>query len=238
MSVPISKRLLCCANLIPLHARVADIGTDHGYLGIHLLSQGLADYVAACDLRAGPLDSARRNAARYQTEGKMDFILCDGLSKVDPRRIDTIVCAGMGGDLIIQILSQAPWLRSEQYTLILQPQTGIQDLRAWLSEQGFYEEAVDLVQDAGFLYCVCRLRWGKPMVLSPGQQFVSPVLLASRHPLLKQYIPRLRQSLEGIAEGLSRARAGADPKRLAYFHQAIAELKEMEKDYVNCCEPS
>lgn len=233
MSVPISRRLKCCADMVPHNARVADIGTDHGYLGIHLLTQGLVQYVAACDLREGPLQSARRNAARYHTEEHMEFFLSDGLQEVKPDSVDTIVCAGMGGDLIIQILSNAPWLCSDRYTLILQPQTGIQDLRTWLGAHGFYEERAELVRDGGFIYCVCRLRFGHGMNLTPGQQFVSPVLLASENPLLGEYISRLRQSLERIAAGLSRAEAGADPERLSYFRTAVEELKEMEEHYVN-----
>ena len=233
MSVPISQRLKCCADMVPINARMADIGTDHGYLGIHLLTQGLVRYVAACDLREAPLQSARRNAARYHTEEHMEFFLSDGLREVDPDSIDTVVCAGMGGDLIIQILSQAPWLCSERYTLILQPQTSIQDLRAWLGAHGFYEERSELVQDGGFIYCICRVRWGQGMRLTPGQQFVSPALLASGNSLLREYTLRLRQSLERITAGLSRAEAGADPERLQYYRAAMAELKEMEEYYVD-----
>lgn len=233
MSVPISRRLKCCADMVPLNARVADIGADHGYLGIHLLSLGLVEYVAACDLREGPLQSARRNAARYHTQEQMEFFLSDGLQKVEPGSVDTVVCAGMGGDLIIQILSAAPWLQDERYTLILQPQTGIQDLRAWLGSHGFYEDRAELVRDGGFIYCVLRLRWGRGMELTPGQQFVSPALLQSESPLLPEYMTRLQQSLEKIAEGLSRAQAGQDPQRLQYFQTAIAELKETEENYVN-----
>ena len=233
MSVPISARLLCCADMVPHKARVADIGTDHGYLGIHLLTEGTASYVAACDLREGPLQSARRNAARHQIGEEMAFFLSDGLAKVDPDSVDTIVCAGMGGDLIAQILSAAPWLQDERYTLILQPQSSIQDLRAWLGSHGFYEERAELVKDGGFIYCVLRLRWGSGMELTPGQQFASPTLLASQNPLLKEYIPRLRDSLLRIIEGLSRAEAGQDPRRLKYLRTAVAELTEMEENYVN-----
>ena len=60
MKLPISKRLLCCASMVPPDARVADIGTDHGYLGIHLLQAGISPHVIACDLRKGPLENARR----------------------------------------------------------------------------------------------------------------------------------------------------------------------------------
>ncbi len=229
----ISQRLLCCANMISPGARVADIGADHGYLGIYLLGAGIAQYVAACDLRDGPLQSARRNAARYHVGERMDFILSDGLHHISPDSIDTVVCAGMGGDLIIKILSEAPWLKNSRYTLILQPQAGIAELRAWLGEQGFFEEKADLACDSGFLYCVCRVRYGKSMTLTPGQQFVSPALLASGSPLLEDYITRLKCTLGRIAEGLSRADAYPDPVRLAYYHAALQELGELEVSYAH-----
>ena len=79
MKLPISKRLLCCASMVPLGARVADVGTDHGYLGIHLLQSGISPHVIACDLRKGPLENARRNARQFGAQNAMEFRLSDGL---------------------------------------------------------------------------------------------------------------------------------------------------------------
>ena len=73
MKIPISKRLLCCAAMVPQGARVADIGCDHGYLGIWLLTEGIADHVAACDLREKPLEKAKQNGAAYGTADRMEF---------------------------------------------------------------------------------------------------------------------------------------------------------------------
>ena len=233
MGVPISKRLACCSAMVPPGARVADVGADHGYLGIHLLEQGVARCVASCDLRPGPLDSARRNAAQYGFADRMEFFLSDGLQNVPREQYDTVVCAGMGGDLIVKILSEAPWLRDPRYTLILQPQIDIDKLRLWLGENGFGEDKANLAEDAGFIYCALRARYtGEQYTLSPGQCFVSPALLASGSPLLGQYIARTRATLGRIAEGLSKAGAHPEPERLQTLQVAIRELEEMEKYYV------
>ena len=137
MKIPISKRLRLCAQLVPPGARVADIGTDHGYLGLYLLQNGLAAHVLAADLRPQPLQTAKLHAAKFGFAGQMEFRLSDGLAEIGPDEADTIVCAGMGGDLIVEILSACPWLRDRNYTLILQPQSAGQELRRWLGEHGF-----------------------------------------------------------------------------------------------------
>ena len=137
MKIPISNRLLCCAALVPDGAGVADIGCDHGYLGIWLLTEGKARYVAASDLREKPLEKAKENGKLFGTADRMDFSVADGLAAVDPDRVDTIVCAGLGGDNIAGILEAAPWVRDPKYTLILQPQTSGNDLRRypWYGER-------------------------------------------------------------------------------------------------------
>ncbi len=228
MSVPISQRLLCCAAMVPEGSRVADVGADHGYLGIYLLQTGIAQFVAACDLREGPLENARRNAKRCHIQKYMAFYLSDGLQAVPKDAFDTVVCAGMGGDLIIKILSQSPWLQHERYTLILQPQTDIQSVRVWLGKHGFYEDKADLVRDGGFLYCALRARFGGGMTLTPGQQFISPALLASASPLLGEYMTFLKNTMNKIIGGLSRADTSADPARLQFYQTALRELEEME----------
>lgn len=169
MKIPISKRLRLCAQLVPPGARVADIGTDHGYLGLYLLQNGLAAHVLAADLRPQPLQTAKLHAAKFGFAGQMEFRLSDGLAEIAPDEADTIVCAGMGGDLIVEILSACPWLRGRNYTLILQPQSAGQELRRWLGEHGFAIACEQLVQDGKFLYTVLRAHPGAGTPLSPGR---------------------------------------------------------------------
>ena len=225
MTVPISQRLMCCAAMVPPGSRVADVGADHGYLGIYLLQSGVARSVVACDLRTGPLENARRNAAQYHMQAHMAFYLSDGVQAVPPDAFDTLVCAGMGGDLIVKILSAAPWLQNDRYTLILQPQTDIPAVRVWLGAHGFREDRAELVRDGGFLYCAMRARYGGGMTLTPGQQFLSPALQASGSPLLEDYIQYTKNTMTKIIRGLSRASVSADPARLQYYQAALQEIE-------------
>lgn len=224
MKLPICKRLLCCAAQVPQGARVADIGCDHGYLGIHLLQSGRASFVHACDLREGPIHRAMENALRFGTAEKMRFSRADGLSAVSPEEVDTVVCAGMGGDLIVQILRNAPWLKNEAYTLILQPQSSGQEVRRMLSEEGFGIVSETLAEDGGFLYYVMTVRFGNAAALTPGQQFCSPQLLESGSPLLPQYLERLERSLRGTVAGIRKGSTEEDRKKLAYYSAALEEI--------------
>ena len=230
MKLPISKRLLCCASMVQSGSRVADIGTDHGYLGIYLLQSGAARHVIACDLRKDPLENARRNAKLFGVDGKMELRLSDGLEKILPDEVDTVVMAGMGGDLIQKILSQCPWRRREGLQFILQPQSAGNVLRRWLCEDGFEIQREEPVQDGHFLYTVMELRQGEPSPLTPGTEYASPALLASKSPLVGTYLARVENALQETVRGLTNAEKQR-PERLSYFRQALLEIQEMRKNY-------
>ncbi len=231
MKIPISKRLLCCASFVRSGARVADIGCDHGYLGIWLVKNGIADHVAACDLRQQPLEKAKVNSGLFETAHAMEFHVADGLAAVAPDTVDTIVCAGMGGDCIAHILDEAPWVRDPKYTLILQPQTSGNDLRRYLGENGFSIEKEDLVQDGGFLYFTILARFGGGQPLTPGEQYLSPQLLACGSDLLSGYFDRVLNALEKTVSGISRSQKEGERARLSYYQCALEEVQEMRNTY-------
>ena len=230
MKLPISKRLLCCASMVQPGSRVADIGTDHGYLGIYLLQSGAARHVIACDLRKDPLENARRNAKLFGVDGAMELRLSDGLEKILPDEVDTVVMAGMGGDLIQKILSQCPWRKREGLQFILQPQSAGNVLRRWLCEDGFEIQREEPVQDGHFLYTVMDIRQGEPAPLTPGTEYASPALLASGSPLVGNYLARVENALQETVRGLTNAEKQR-PERLTYFGQALLEIQEMRKNH-------
>ncbi len=232
MKVPISKRLQLCTALVPEGARVADVGADHGYLGIALLLSGRATHVVASDLREKPLSKARQNAAQFGVADRMTFLLCDGLEEVQPEQVDTIVCAGMGGDTIAYILSRCEWVKESRPRLILQPQTSGNDLRRFLGENGFSIRQEQLVEDGGFLYFAMEAVYGGGVPLTPGQQYVSPQLLASGSPLLPKYLCRVEESLVKTVAGISRA-SYSELDRLRYYETALREVREM-REHANC----
>ena len=158
MKLPISDRLLACAGFVKKGDRVADIGCDHGYLSIHLLTQGIAKSCIASDVKEQPLLSAVRNAEKYGVRSKMEFYLSDGVRNI-PRDFDTMVCAGMGADTMVSILEAAPWLKCDNYRLILQCQSKTPMLRQYLSESGWRIETETVLKDGRFLYTIMVVVW-------------------------------------------------------------------------------
>ena len=209
MKLPISDRLLCCASFL-YGKRVADVGCDHGYLGIHLLENHIAESVIAADINEGPLQSAMRNAEKYGVADKMTFHLSDGAKNI-PRDFDALVCAGMGADTMIHILEEAPWLRSKQYYLVLQCQSKTPMLRRYLSDTGWNIMEEIIVRDGRFLYTVMAVVWNpEAPKLSAGQCYITPAMLNSENYELPDYYKR---TVDGL--------------RLAVEHQNDAEKKQV-----------
>ena len=225
MNLPLSKRLQTCCRYITPGDRVADIGCDHGYLGIHLLREGIARSVIAADINEMPLQSAMRNATRFGVQNRMTFHLSNGVDNI-PKDFDTLVCAGMGADTMISILSAAPWLRSAQYRLILQCQSKTPLLRQYLSDNGWQitEEAV--LRDGHFLYTVMKVNWEPSYPkLTIGEKYFPPALLKNPGNELPAYyqsvIFRLKRALAGQKEN-------ADPQLL----EALTELESLDIDWL------
>jgi tRNA (adenine22-N1)-methyltransferase len=196
---------------------VADVGCDHGYLGIYLLKKQIAGYIYAGDVNEGPLQSAVHNAEKYEVSGQISFYLSDGLRNF-PRDFDTLVCAGMGADTMVSVLEAAPWLKDSRYTLILQCQSKTHFLRNYLSQQGYHIQAERVVRDGRFLYTVMKIIYSPGNILTPGQIYFSPALMDS--PELPEYyqqiVFRLRRAIQGQKEQ-------ADPVM-------VAALQELEND--------
>jgi len=177
MKLPISDRLLACADFVCPGDRVADVGCDHGYLSIHLLINNIAKSCIASDINEGPLLSAVRNAEKYGVRERISFHLSDGVRSI-PRDFDTLVCAGMGGDTMLSILEAAPWLKSSQYRLILQCQSKTPLLRRYLSQNGWRIAKETVLRDGRFLYTVMEVWWQPDYPrLTEGECWFPPALL-------------------------------------------------------------
>lgn len=201
MTLPLSKRLEACSGFVAPGDRVADIGCDHGYLGINLLQKGIAASVIAADINEMPLQSAMRNAQKFGVREHMTFYLSDGAKSI-PRDFDTLVCAGMGADTMISILEGAPWLRSGQYRLILQCQSKTPMLRQYLSEQGWRITEETVLRDGRFLYTVMEVLWQPDYPrLTAGQWYFPPALLENPAKELPEYYKRVTFSLRRAVNG-------------------------------------
>jgi tRNA (adenine22-N1)-methyltransferase len=218
MKIPLSERLRLCAGFVRAGDRVADIGCDHGYLGIHLLTEGIASSMIEADVNEGPLQSALHNAHKYGVADNMKFYLSDGAQRI-PRDFDTLVCAGMGADTMIHILENAPWLKDPRYRLILQCQSKTPMLRHFLSDEGWTIRQEAVLRDGKFLYTVMVVEFDPEAPrLTPGQCYFPPALLLDPSEALREYYER-------ITDGL----------RLAVTHQndpdkkaVLEELEQLE----------
>ena len=223
MKLPLSTRLLACAGFVNKGDRVADIGCDHGYLSIHLLTQGIARSCIASDVAKGPLQSAKDNARKFGVQENITFHLSDGVQSI-PRDFDTLVCAGMGGDTMIHILESAPWLRDEKYRLILQCQSKRPELRKWLYENGFAIRRETLAKDGKFCYPVTEVVYAPGESLKGAEFYITPALRASVSPLLPEFYDRVVGGIRTSVEGLSRT-GGEKYEEMKAVLEELLEMK-------------
>lgn len=224
MKIPLSTRLLACCNFIHQGDRVADIGCDHGYLGIYLLTNGVAKSVIESDVAEGPLQSAMRNAMKFGTKNKMTFHLSDGARNI-PRDFDVMVCAGMGADTIMTILSAAPWLKDSKYRLVLQCQSKRPELRQWLYDEGFRINRETLAKDGKFVYSIMEVVYDPGHGIAPAETYITPQLLEDNHPLLPEYYARVKHGIELTIYGLKRA----ESDQLPFYEAILSDLTAMEE---------
>jgi len=219
MKVPLSQRLHACCNFIVPGDRVADVGTDHGYLGIWLLQQGIASSVIASDIVPGPLSAAKANAEKYGMTEKMTFYLSDGLQGV-PRDFSVMVCAGMGGDTMVSILSAAPWMQDPRYRMVLQCQSKTPILRKYLSDNGWHITEESTLKDGRFLYTVMEVYYQPDYPrLTPGECYFPPALLENPSEHTAAYY-------RWVVDGL----------RIATTHQADLEKKQILEELIALAE--
>lgn len=220
MKHTLSPRLLRCADFVRTGDRVADVGCDHGYLGIYLLQSGKASYVYAGDVNEGPLQSAVINSEKYGVSEKISFYLSDGVRNF-PRDFDAMVCAGMGADTMVSILDAAPWLKSSAYRLILQCQSKTPYLRQYLSQNGWQISQETIVRDGRFLYAVMEVLYQPGEMLTPGQCYFSPALQ-------KNITPETQQYYQQVIFRLQRAVSGQGQQAEEQMVQALQELLHLE----------
>ena len=227
-SIRLSPRMEAIAAFIPEGSRVADVGTDHGYIPVWLAQTGRAAAIAATDINAGPLARARQSARESGVEAQIRFAQCSGLDFPGSSDYDTVVIAGMGGELIASILEAAPWTR-QGTLLILQPNSKIDVLSRWLDAHGYRIENVRLVKDSGKLYQVLTAAGGAASgPVTAGEALVNRLYLERQDPLLPEYldglIARQRHALDGLLKGQN------ETERIRETEQILSELLEMRKE--------
>lgn len=240
--VVLSKRLGAIAGMVTTGSRVCDVGCDHGFVPIWLAEHGISPKVLAMDVRSGPLAAAKEHIAERGLDSCIETRLSDGLHNYNIGEADTLICAGMGGGLMLRILSEEPDKTASFRELILQPQSEIEQFRAGLRQMGYRIGDEIMIEEDGKFYPMMRVKIElckpkeeskeklcKPIVsddkiLCKLEDRYGPLLLAGKDQILAAYLRREERIYGEIlmklqAEGLS------DVKRERRYAE-IAGLRE------------
>ena len=153
----LSKRLEAVAAFVTAGYTLADIGTDHAYIPIELVRTGHIPQAIAMDVNRGPLERAEENIREHGLSERISTRLSDGFSAMEPGEADSAVIAGMGGGLTIRILKEGERVVNTLKECILQPQSEIEKVRAFLLEEGFLFIAEDMVEEDGKYYPMMKV---------------------------------------------------------------------------------
>ena len=200
----LSKRLYAVAGLVTEGASVADIGTDHGYIPIYLIKEGIASKVIALDVKKGPLERARMHIIGYGLKDRIKTRLSDGLQEVKPGEVDTMIAAGMGGGLVIRILQEGRKVADQLSALILQPQSEIEKVRKYLNQSGFRITEEKMVEETGKYYPMMRVAHGEAEDYEEYEYLYGKRLLEKKDPVLKKYLLREKEIRESILKQLAK----------------------------------
>jgi tRNA (adenine22-N1)-methyltransferase len=152
--VVLSRRLMKIAENVTQGSKLADIGSDHALLPVYLAQQKWIVSAIAGELNAGPFTAASKQVEEAGLKHIIKVRQGDGLEVVDPGEVDVITIAGMGGQLIVQILTQGLAKLEQVQRLVLQPNVGEEVVRRFLVEQGWFLSNEVILQEDGKIYVV------------------------------------------------------------------------------------
>lgn len=225
--IKINDRLLTAIPFVREAKRFADIGTDHAYLPIYLISNGIINSAIAADINQGPLDKANENIIKYGFSNQITTVLCDGLSKIDPDSVDDIAIFGMGGELIIKIIDEAAWTKDHNKRLILQPMTHPEKLREYLAKNGFQILGETISYDRGKIYqTICAQYDGITRKYDDFTLAFGEFILKEKNQLLIDLLELTKHKLERKING--KREGGDDITYESFMIESITKYIERE----------
>lgn len=226
----LSIRLEKVAGMIEKEKVVADIGTDHAFIPIYLLINGMCEKAIATDINRGPLKKAETNIAKYEFSNKIELRLGGGLTPIKPSEADCAIVAGMGAYVIKDIIEDGIKVFKSLKYIVLQPVQYSEVLREYIYSCGYNILDEDLCKEDGKFYEVIKLSYGENKADKDPMYFeVSESLIEKRHPLIKEYIEFKLNKFEKIYTSIIENSNAAEARKLE-VKQKVDSLKElMEK---------
>lgn len=226
----ISKRLERVAAFVPEGSRLADIGTDHGYVPIFLILEGKINYALAMDIRKGPLTRAGEHIREYGLQDKIETRLSDGLQKLGPGEADAVVIAGMGGELIIKILEEGRHLWDLVKVWILSPQSDLKKVRKYLARQNFLIEEETMLTEDGKYYTVMRVVRGPMKYEREIDYLYGNYLIIHKDPVLMTFLEKEIYQAEVILKHLKQQDTESAKYRINGLTRELMLMKEAKHE--------
>lgn len=229
--VKLSARMLHLADMVPRGAILADVGTDHGYIPIYLVQSGKICRAFAMDIREGPLLRAKEHIRAFGLDDYITVRRSDGVAALQPGEADTILIAGMGGDVMLHILEAGKAVLAAAKDLVLQPQSKILQVREYLCQEGYVIDREDMVSEEGKYYPMMHVALrssysARELCASYGKEErrmffrYGEHLLKEKNAVLQQYLEGQIRQYEEILNGLA---AKQQTKALQARREAICE---------------
>ena len=227
----LSQRLSSVASMVTAGNCLADVGTDHGYVPIYLYERQMIPRAIAMDINKGPLERARLHIAEYGYQNAIETRLSDGMAALKPGEVDSVVIAGMGGPLMVKILSAYPEVTASLKELILQPQSEISEVRVWLYEQGYEIVEEHMVFEDGKYYPMFKAV-KNPNVdkLTDLEYKYGKLSVLKEKDVLKAFIVRELANKQSILEKLNAESTDKSKDRAVQIKELIAELEAMQNE--------
>ncbi|HHD2786482.1 class I SAM-dependent methyltransferase [Clostridium perfringens] len=226
----LSKRLKRIAEHVDKCESVADIGTDHGYIPIYLVKEGICKKAIASDINKGPIEKAKVNVAFEGVSNRVKCLLGPGLNPLKVGEVNGVILAGMGGNLTRDILL-ADMDKVKKYDfIILQPAQNPEVLREFLYKNDYEIIDEDLIKDEGRFYELFKVKYNEnseKLVFEDELEYeVSPLLREKNHPLFKEFIEEKINRCETILSFIKEDTEAAK-KRKSDLEEKINKLKGM-----------
>ena len=224
----LSQRLSSVASMVTAGNCLADVGTDHGYVPIYLYERNIIPRAIAMDVNKGPLERAALHIAESGMKEAIETRLSDGLTALKPGEADSVVIAGMGGPLIIRILSAHPEITESLKELILQPQSEISEVRIWLYEQGYEIIEEHMVFEDGKYYPMIKaVKNPEAEKLTDLEYKYGKISVLGEPEVLRAYLVREIANKQNILQKLSEETTEKSKGRAVEIKALLAELEEM-----------
>lgn len=223
----LSKRLQTIADFVKKGAVVADIGTDHAHIPIYLIKNNIISKAYACDINIGPLEKAGENIKYFGVQN-IELRLSNGLEKLKTDEADTVIIAGMGGELIINILEKDRRFFESKRKFILSPHTKIDEVRKFLLSNGFEITKEDMCIDEGKFYTVMEVKYTENKEMySEAELLYGKYLIENKHPVLLRFLKKEETKYISILSniGLNEERKTELRHRLDIIEETINEMQ-------------